>query len=398
MRPPATAGPAGSEAAMARGARPVAQPTRDDPFGGRSRASGFTLAELLVVIAIMAALMAIIVPSSLTLARQNRRHTCAAHLKQLGQALALFHEDYGCYPPDETEYLWTPEAVQEYQRLYGESPPSDFRDGTPTGAAYHPDGRPFAPQPDFLYYDDPARAVHGLGLYTLYYLGAYAAVLPPLAVEPRITAGMRDGSVKVGDFTPRKGYNQPYFSWFRGSGYVTGLSTFHCPENDTPLEQKALTDRPRLPGLTRQVTYTDDQGQSQTRTEYWNNYDQFYRRNFWDPGHQPDSLEGLTEEQRLDRSRQDGATRNLLQPYPPMDTVVTWCPYHHKGYVPRWPGDDRVGGSQDRTLLDKYGIRPGDMDLVLLVDGSVRRMVARQDAAPYKGSTGGSGWPYEPAM
>ncbi len=116
---------------------------------GLLSARGFTLIELLVVMGIAAILMAIIVPSFVGMARQHRQATCAANLKAIGQALALFHEDYGCYPPDCTEYLWTPEAEKEYTRLYGVEPPSDYRTGTLTGAAYHPDGRPFAPESSY---------------------------------------------------------------------------------------------------------------------------------------------------------------------------------------------------------------------------------------------------------
>ena len=68
----------------------------------------------------------------------------------------------------------------------------------------------------------------------------------------------------------------------------------------------------------------------------------------------------------MDLTLHHGATRNLMQADPPSDTVVTWCPYHHHGYIPTFPGD-AAGPLQE-----------GDVDLVLLVDGSVRRVLTQQ--------------------
>ena len=74
-------------------------------------ARGFTLIELLVVIAIMALLLAIIVPSYNVLAEQGNRGNCAANMKAIGQALALFREDYQCFPPDRSEFLILPDDL-----------------------------------------------------------------------------------------------------------------------------------------------------------------------------------------------------------------------------------------------------------------------------------------------
>ncbi len=116
----------------------------------------------MVTIGVIAILTAIVVPSFMGYAEQNRRTTCIANLKAIGQALAIFHDDYGCYPPDATEYLWTPEAVKEYERIYKQSPPTDYRLGTLTGAAYDPSGNPFAPNPSYQYYK-PGTEMHGPG-------------------------------------------------------------------------------------------------------------------------------------------------------------------------------------------------------------------------------------------
>jgi len=352
---------------------------------GRLSARGFTLVEMLVVMGIAAILMAIIVPTFVGMARQHRQATCAANLKAIGQALAIFHEDYKCYPPDCTEYLWTPEALKEYARLYPDSPtpPGDHRLGTLTGAAYHPDGSPFAPDSTYRYYNnDPQRPesqpVRGRGLLTLYYVGAYAAVLPPLTSDPRYTNDLFVNKT----LDAQRGFSQ--FSWFRGSGYITKLNTLHCPANDATYTQSDLVTNEELPSLGHYNEQTE-------KWEYWNNYDQFYRRNFWatTPGAKP----GPTDDRR-----------NLWEAYPPVDTVVTWCPYHRRGehhtqpHGPQGPhSGDKGGGGFYNPGPDK-SVVTGDKDIVLFVDGSVRRMTSREDNKMYDASVQDAGWPEGPVM
>ncbi len=59
----------------------------------------FTLVELLIVIAIVAILAAILFPVFATARERGRRLTCAANLKQIGDALALYVADYDDYYP-----------------------------------------------------------------------------------------------------------------------------------------------------------------------------------------------------------------------------------------------------------------------------------------------------------
>ena len=375
-------------------------------FGGVSRgvgprASGFTLVEMLVVIGIVALLMGILLPTYLTMARQNRRDTCAASMKALGQGLAMFYADYGCYPPDTTEYLWTPSALAEYRAAHSNAdPPGDSRYGSLMTAAYDDAGNPVV------------TTAHGRGLLTLYLLGAYASALPPA------TADLRFSTTEVaayqaaggGALSSRKGFSQ--FTWFRGSGYISKLERYHCPENPNNFTQAKgasgttaayvgdLLTNAKLPVLGTLQSVTIDGVTSTIPVKGYNNYDQFYRRNFWNPGYQPVSLDkpaGMTdsewENQRLTLSLA-GATRNLCQPNPPVDTVVTWCPYHHRGYVPQYPGD---AGSTTNKL------KTGDYDLVLMVDGSVRRVTSRQDGKMYMVPTSDpatvdTGWPHDPIM
>lgn len=311
---------------------------------GRGTASGFTLMELLVVIAIMVAIMAIVVPSYYAMSASNRRASCAANMKALAQGLALFREDYQSFPPDATEWLWTLEAVESYRALYGVDPPGDHSLGTLIGAAYHPDGTPFE------------TGVPGLGLFTLYYLGAYSAQPPPLSSDRRIRdyPESEDPSlVRLRLDLERSGRGLNGLPWFRGSGYITEMETYHCRGNAAELFPDDLVQRSRLPSL-----------------RGWNNYDVFYRRNFWHPGA---AIAGVTD------------NRNLFKPYPPADTAVTWCPHHRSSSPPSGPGVESIPN-------------PGDQDLVLFVDGTVRRMATQRQNRMYQEPTPGAGWPEGPIM
>lgn len=305
---------------------------------------GFTLVELMVVIAIIVIITAIVVPSYRVMSAQSRRNTCAANLKAIGQALALFREDYGCFPPDSTEWLPIPADPDD---------PAQAADVT--RVARDAEGHRVA------------TGYQGLGLYTLYYLGAYASALPPVTLEPpeRLGTGPLDinnrpvhlrEKLEMASPTP-KGLSG--LTWFRSAGYITKLDAYHCPENQTPLPERVeelqllLTTREKLPTLGG-----------------WNNYDVYYRRNFWHPG--TDIVPPWE-------------SRHLLQPYPPVDTVVCWCPHHRSAKAPPRPG---VAAP----------VNPGDKDLVLFADGSVRQMASREDNRMWEVGRTDSGWPAGPIM
>lgn len=90
-------------------------------YADRHMRAGFSLVELLVVIAVLAILAALLLPS-LSRARQLADITvCQNNLRQMGLALQLYVNDFGCYPsfnlsrriPPEQWRLW-PYALEPY--------------------------------------------------------------------------------------------------------------------------------------------------------------------------------------------------------------------------------------------------------------------------------------------
>src|SRR5687767_15500653 len=74
----------------------------------RRKRGGFTLIELLVVIAIIAILAAILFPVFAQAREKARAATCQSNLKQLGNALGMYMQDYDelCPGPAGPDGTW----------------------------------------------------------------------------------------------------------------------------------------------------------------------------------------------------------------------------------------------------------------------------------------------------
>ena len=79
-----------------------------------SRNRGFTLVELLVVIAIIGALIGMLLPAIGMVRETVRRSQCGSNMRQVGIAMASFHETFKRYPPS-CIYARGPSGTQLYE-------------------------------------------------------------------------------------------------------------------------------------------------------------------------------------------------------------------------------------------------------------------------------------------
>jgi len=91
-----------------------------------SRHAGFTLIELLVVIAIVALLAALLFPVLAQARESARQSVCAQHLRQLGQAILMYLQDYEDRLPDRRDLKL---SLPGGYRPWSGWPPSDPRCG-----------------------------------------------------------------------------------------------------------------------------------------------------------------------------------------------------------------------------------------------------------------------------
>lgn len=135
--------------------------------------------------------------------------------------------------------------------------------------------------------------------------------------------------------------------------YLKSVNAFNCPANPVKKPVFNYGQLSPLPGCPvqepRRVLLDPYLGG-------FNNYDWFYQRSWgWDSNCQSS----------------EPNDRNLLQRFPPDDTVVTWCPMHRNA-APEMP-------TAAISSPSSGPIHRSDWDLVLWVDGSVERLRSQSD-------------------
>jgi type II secretory pathway pseudopilin PulG len=279
---------------------------------------GITLIELGVALGILVLLMAIAVPVFSAVRRQREMAGCALNLKSIGAALRMYWEDWGGFPvPMDPRGSCIPDTASKPCDLW--KPPSTEWEPPSTEC---PGG------------------VAGLGLYTLYYF-----YINPDAENP--DCQQTNGALYT----------------LERADYLRSVNVFNCPAN--PVKKPAFTEP--YDDLNHNCRWDENEpfkdlnrnGKCDKVVPYlggFDNYDWFYQRAWgWDSNCQPSEPDD----------------RNLLQPFPPDDTVVTWCPMHRNA-APEMP-------TAAISSPSSGPIHRSDWDLVLWVDGTVERLRSQSD-------------------
>ncbi|HOF88146.1 MAG TPA: type II secretion system protein [Armatimonadota bacterium] len=346
--------------------------------------AGFTLIELLVVIAIMAVLAAIMLPGYLSVERSQKLNGCMNHLRAIGVALAMYHEDYGSYPPAPApEYLRSGGSDATYLPFssdVGISYTGTSAHDTPPGRLDKDDSDYSGPPMKFIVKIDSVGTPDTFCWSTDDGATWSTSMDIPTSVPPdplgttnvKVTFGAETGHAgdeqwtfwvgvsRVGQY----GLAMLYWEYLSDAhDYVRSRNLYHCPAM-TETEQVNL--RGNLEALWSQDPANQTLRKFDPLWAGYNTYDVTYNYDQFASGiAQYDAALGFGNQH---------ANRTLATARPPADTVVCWCYAHTSGRSPSVP--DAEAGEPDvvgdlAAARSAMRARRNDASLVLWVDGTV---------------------------
>ncbi len=365
------------------------------------------MVEILVVIAIMSILAAIIIPGYLSVERSQRLNGCMNHLRSIGVALAMYHEDWGGYPaapaPEylqgggvDTSYLaYLPFTSGVGLQYAGTSDQATPEGSLTPGGVYSGPPQKFmvkiatvGPPDQFVWsanngatwsapIDIPTITVAPNPPQTV------PAVLGATGVE--VTFGTDTGHAGDEEWTFWVGVSRVkqfglatlYYAYLnpadfhpaapnRTYDYVRSRNIYHCPAMNS-------TERVVMNSNLQALVNQDPVNQSLRRFDpLWAGY------NTYDVAYNFDQFDAQIA--AFDTAIGFGPQntgRHLRNPHPPADTVVTWCFAHNRLASPTVdPADaalpDVVGNLE--TAKNAVRMRRSEVQLVLWVDGSVNML------------------------
>ena len=311
---------------------------------------GFSLVELLVVIAIMALLAAIILPVFANMGKDQKTMACIENLREIGVALALYHDDYGCYPPAPR-----PDYLQLGPTAYQALPYTTAPTSTPAGWQ---EWQPTATDPNvYAFKQTPTPKVGNFGLATLYYLF------------------LND--------------NKDYLRTYKLYHCPLQLSTAHVNRGSELIyaNSSLKTFDPLWAGYnTYDITYNYDQYQNEIGKFDTTvlGYNVFNGTVAGFPG-SASSPVVMTD---IKRQLHCGiSTAGITQPVP-ADTVVCWCYVHNGDNPPTYTTIDKYPNAitSTNTVSAVQHTRAAQIYEVLWVDGSVQSVHPYLVLSPVDGS------------
>ncbi len=364
---------------------------------------GLTLIEVLVVIGIIVVLAAVVVPVFSALQSRHYVSTCANNLKTIGQALLMYRDDYMAFPPDATEW-WDQDNSQHGLGLahlfygYWAHETGMVRPDGDAAAGWNATNSPsphceqideVVVQPhagdtgDSVWATDAENtAVETFDMATIPGVGPVSQV--DLWVfckadgggSARVAINMPDGVnphwQAAQTLSPGSEYAWERLTWDGNWSQINlnGLQVRFVavtPQSGQVIRVAALyveATWSRLPMVVAAGNYLTTERVlrcplAPARTADFNDWPYLGGYNVYDWNYcrdRSDAGTGVWPDQGL---------RNLKQPFPPDNTVVTWCPRH------------RLSPPGAASELGRIVSR--DFDPVLWVDGSVSRMPSRFD-------------------